>query len=43
MGVRITGGSTAGDQTGPPPKPTVTVLPAGSAPRRPDRDAEVGA
>ncbi len=35
MGVRVTGGSTAGDQTGPPRKPTVTVLPAGSAPRRP--------
>jgi len=36
MGVRLE--STAGDQTGPPPKPTVTVLPAGSAPRAPDRD-----
>ena len=34
MGVRL-GGVTAGDLTGPPPKPTVTVLPAGSAPRRP--------
>lgn len=32
MGVRIV---PAGDVTGPPPKPTVTVLPAGSAPRRP--------
>jgi tetratricopeptide (TPR) repeat protein len=31
MGVRME--STAGDQTGPPPKPTVTVLPAGSATR----------
>lgn len=35
MGVRME--STAGDQTGPPPKPTVTVLPAGSAPRPPGR------
>ena len=34
MGVRME--STAGDQTGPPPKPTVTVLPAGSAPRVPE-------
>ena len=33
MGVRMT---TAGDLTGPPPKPTVTVLPAGSAPRSPE-------
>ncbi len=35
MGVRISEpgmASTAGDQTGPPPKPKVTVLPAGSAP-----------
>ncbi|MGD9960690.1 hypothetical protein [Nocardioides sp.] len=32
MGVRMT---VAGDLTGPPPKPTVTVLPAGSAPRDP--------
>ena len=42
MGVRISGASTAGDQTGPPPKPTVTVLPAGSAPRRPDQDGGGG-
>lgn len=34
MGVLL-GGVTAGDLTGPPPKPIVTVLPAGSAPRRP--------
>ncbi|CAN5295257.1 hypothetical protein BH09ACT12_BH09ACT12_21950 [soil metagenome] len=32
MGVRT---MAAGDLTGPPPKPTVTLLPAGSAPRRP--------
>jgi tetratricopeptide (TPR) repeat protein len=32
MGVRS---MTAGDLTGPPPKPKVTVLPAGSAPGRP--------
>lgn len=36
MGVRVDG-VTAGDLTGPPPKPKVTVLPAGSAPRRPDQ------
>lgn len=36
MGVTELGGSTAGDQQQPPPKPTVTVLPAGSAPHRPD-------
>lgn len=34
MGVRVT---SAGDVAGPPPKPTVTRLPAGSAPRAPDK------
>jgi len=38
MGVRTGIGLTAGDLTGPPPKPRVTVLPAGSAPHRPEQD-----
>lgn len=37
MGVRV---GTAGDLTGPPPKPRVTVLPAGSAPRAQDPDQD---
>ncbi len=42
MGVRIGNlGSTAGDLTGPPPKPKVTVLPAGSAPQAASSDSEV--
>lgn len=35
MGVRVTG---AGDLTATPPKPKVTLLPVGSAPRTPGRD-----
>lgn len=35
MGVRVSGSA---DLTGPSPKPKVTVLPAGSAPRAPGRD-----